>query len=77
MHTPIIILSILTKPTQKVLLICKTCSVKENLNDSNEDKIYSFEDLLFVLSEGWEDSSVLDIPDGDYNGVINAINAHY
>jgi len=62
---------------QKVLLICKTCSVEENLKSSTEEHIYTFDNLLFVISEGWSDPNILSIADGDYKDIINSINAHY
>ena len=61
---------------QKVLLIAKTSSIRKNITEER-DVIYSFGNLLFVLNNGWDDESVLDIPDGDYNSVMHSISYHY
>lgn len=61
---------------QKTLLIAKTLSIKHNLS-SDEDPIYDFSTLLYVLRVGWDDESVLEIADGDYNDVLHCINMHY
>ena len=62
---------------QKELLIAKTYSIEENLTSNDEEHIYEFDNLLHVLSEGWDDSSVLDIAEDDYCDVLYAINCHY
>lgn len=62
---------------QKVLLIAKTNSIKENLMNLSEENIYEFSNLLFVLSTGWEDESVLEISENDYADVLHSINYHY
>lgn len=62
---------------QKMLLIAKTYSIKKNICDNAEETIYEFSNFLFVLSVGWDDGSVLEIADNDYNDVLHAINYHY
>jgi len=62
---------------QKVLLVAKTYSIKKNLTDGTEEPIYEFADFLVVLSTGWDDESVTEIADNDYNDVLHAINYHY
>lgn len=61
---------------QKTLLIAKTLSIAHNLT-SNEESIYDFSTLLYVLRVGWDDESVLEIADGDYDDVLHCINMHY
>lgn len=61
---------------QKFLLIAKTGSIKQNLL-YEDDKIYDFDNFLFVLSVGWSDDSVLEIEENDYADVLHAINMHY
>lgn len=61
---------------QKVLLIAKTYSIKENLTNE-EETIYEFANLLTVLSVGWDDADVLEIEENDYNDVLHSINYHY
>lgn len=61
---------------QKVLLVAKTYSIKKNLQ-SAEEHIYSFDDLLMVLSVGWDDENIMEIPDADYNSVVYSINCRY
>lgn len=62
---------------QKILLIAKTYSIKENLTNPIEENIYEFANLLYVLSVGWDDKNVLEIDDNDYADVLHAINYHY
>lgn len=62
---------------QKVLLIAKTKSIQENSLNPNEESIYEFKNLLFVLSTGWDNEDVLEIEKDDYMDVIHAINYHY
>lgn len=61
---------------QKVLLVAKTYSIKKNLTEE-PDQIYTFRNLLLVLSIGWGDESVLDIEQDNYTEVIHSINYHY
>lgn len=61
---------------QKTLLVAKTLSIAHNLS-GNEDPIYDFSTLLYVLRVGLDDESVLEITDGDYNDVLHCINMHY
>lgn len=62
---------------QKVLLVAKTNSIRENLSNPAEDDIYEFSNLLIVLSTGWDDETVLEINQDDYTDVLHAINYHY
>ena len=61
---------------QKVLLIAKTCSIKDNLTN-DEERIYDFANLLAVLSIGWDDAGVLEIEENNYVDVLHSINCHY
>lgn len=61
---------------QKILLIAKTCSIEHNLS-GNEEPIYDFASLLYVLRVGWDDETVLEIAQNDYIDVLHTINAHY
>ncbi len=69
--------SLVDLAAQKVLLIAKTHSIEENLNSEIEEPIYEFSNLLTVLSVGWGNDEVLDIPENDYHGVIHTITYHY
>lgn len=62
---------------QKVLLVAKTYSIRQNLSSETEDHIFEFCRFLQVMSVGWDDESVLDIAENDYNDVIHTINYHY
>ena len=62
---------------QKILLIAKTCSIKDNITNENEETIFSFVNLLKVLSIGWDDMSVLEIEDNNYNEILYTITYHY
>lgn len=61
---------------QKILLVAKTHSIKQNLT-SAEEPIYEFTSFLYVLRIGWDDESVLEIAQNDFIDVLHAINAHY
>ena len=62
---------------QHLLLLSKTARIRENISSYSEDTVYDFTNLLLVLNVGFEDDDVLTIDDGDFAGVINAINVHY
>lgn len=62
---------------QKVLLLAKTYSIQQNLTNEVEEHIYEFRKFLHILSVGWDDESVLEIAENNYNDVIHAINYHY
>ena len=62
---------------QQVLLIAKTCSIKENLTSTTEEHIYEFSNLLYVLHIGWSTDDVLSIEENNYTEVIHSINYHY
>lgn len=61
---------------QKILLEAKALSIKYNLT-SDEEAIYEFNSLLYVLRIGWDDETVMDIGYNDFQGVLHAISAHY
>ena len=62
---------------QKILLIAKTYSIKSNIENENEETIFSFENLLYVLSIGWDNIDVLEIEMNNYNDVLHSITYHY
>lgn len=65
---------------QKLLLLSKADRIKENIEDSyNEkvDRIYEFPKFLHVLSVGFDDDEVESISNMDFVAVMNAINVHY
>ncbi len=62
--------------SQKELLIAKACSIEYNLKNE-EDKIYDFSRFLNVLRVGWDDESVLEIPDNSFVEVMHEISLHY
>lgn len=62
---------------QKVLLIAKTYSIKQNLENDTEEQIYDFANFLTVLSVGLDDQSILDIDENDYTDILHTINCHY
>ncbi|MBQ4070645.1 MAG: restriction endonuclease [Alphaproteobacteria bacterium] len=68
---------IVSSEAQKELLIAKTCSIQQNLSNGVEEPLYEFGKFLFVLKTGWDDESVLEIPENEYADVIHAINVHY
>ena len=62
---------------QKILLIAKTHSIKSNIENDLEETIFTFANLLFVLSIGWDDKAVLEIEENNYNDVLHSITYHY
>lgn len=62
---------------QHLLLLSKAYRIEENLTSENTEKIYDFYNLLYVLNIGFDDDNMMDIPNMDFNSVMNAINAHY
>ena len=67
-----------SKTYQRLLLLSKIERIKEHLSDSKiEKKIYKFSNLLYVLSVGFNNKDILNIEDGDFDAVIDAINRHY
>lgn len=63
---------------QHLLLLAKTKSIEENLNDDCKDNIiYDFNNFIKVLNVGFDDDNVLNIDDMDFCSVVNAINLHY
>lgn len=62
---------------QKVLLIAKTYSIKQNIESDSEDNIYDFANLLLVLSVGFDNRAVLEIDENDFNDVLHTINYYY
>ena len=62
---------------QKILLIAKTHSIKSNIENDLEETIFTFANLLFVLSVGWDDKAVLEIEENNYNDVLHTITYHY
>lgn len=62
---------------QRDLLIAKTYSIKSNIENAFEDNLYTFNNLLTVLREGWGDDDVMTISEGDYPEVIRSIQQHY
>ena len=62
---------------QKILLIAKTHSIKSNIENENEETIFAFENLLYVLSIGWDNADVLEIEVNNYNDVLHSITYHY
>lgn len=62
---------------QHLLLLSKADRIQENLSSANVEHIYEFSNLLFVLSTGFEEDTLLSIADMDFCAVVNAINRHY
>lgn len=62
---------------QHLLLLSKADRIQENLTSRELEKIYDFSNFLFVLNVGFDNESILNIPDVDFPCVVNAINLHY
>ncbi|MCX5773685.1 MAG: hypothetical protein NTX05_03640 [Fusobacteria bacterium] len=61
---------------QHLLLLAKADRIQENLVAAVED-IYEFSKFLYVLNVGFDDDSVMEISDMDFQSVVNKINVHY
>ena len=62
---------------QKILLIAKTYSIKFNIENEAEEAIFTFDNLLKVLSVGWDDIGVLEIETNNFSDVLHSISYHY
>ena len=62
---------------QHLLLLSKADRIRENLTDSRVESIYEFSKFLFVLNVGFDNDDILEIPDMDFNSIVNSINRHY
>ena len=62
---------------QHLLLLSKTNRIKENLSDTNAEKIYEFSKFLYVLNVGFDDDNILEIDDMNFADVVSLINLHY
>lgn len=62
---------------QHQLLLAKTDRICENLTSTEQEKIYEFSKLLYVLSVGFESHDVLEIDNMDFENIVRVINLHY
>ena len=62
---------------QNLLLLSKTERIRENLLSTDQERIYEFGKFLTVLNVGFDNDSVLEIPEMDFCALVSAINVHY
>lgn len=62
---------------QYICLKYKYMKIMQDLLSNSEDKFYNFEDYKIVLATGTGDDSFKNIPENDFNKIINLINFHY
>ena len=62
---------------QHLLLLSKADRIYENLTGSHIETIYDFSNFLFVLNIGFDNDSIINIPDMDFPSLINVINLNY
>ena len=62
---------------QHLLLLSKIDRIDENLSGQYGEIIYSFVNMLYVLSIGFDDDSLKEIATNDFNSVKIAIDNHY
>lgn len=62
---------------QHISLIAKSVSIRENLENSKTDKIYDFNNFMFVLFIGFEREIFKEINTMDFDRVIKEINLCY
>ena len=61
---------------QQICLLAKSCVVREDI-EQHEDPIYDFTKFLFVCCVGLDNEAFNEIENGDYDGVVTAINLAY
>lgn len=61
---------------QQICLLAKSGTIKEDI-EQQIDPMYNFQKFLYVLCVGFENDAIMEIEDGDFDGVIMAINLEY
>jgi hypothetical protein len=56
--------------------LAKSATIREDL-ETHSEPIYSFDNFLYVLFIGLEKESFKNIENGDYDGLVTAINLAY
>ena len=67
----------ISKIYQYYCLIAKVGKIKENIEQNTLPKIYSFEDLIYVLNTGLETDDFSKITYIDFENIIRLIELHY
>lgn len=65
------------REAQKSLLIAKAYSIKQNLEKESEESIFSFSNFLNILSEGFDDESIKEICENNFDEVFCRIDDFY
>lgn len=69
---------LIDKDFQYMCLICKTESIRRNLQDGfGTPMIYSFENYMTVLDTGFSSSFFMGLEQDDYNSVLSGIEMNY
>lgn len=69
---------LLDKGFQYMCLICKTESIRRNLQDGfGTPMFYSFENYMTVLDTGFSSSFFMGLEQDDYNSVLSGIEMNY
>lgn len=64
--------------TKVMCLICKTESIRRNLQDGfGTPMFYSFENYMTVLDTGFSSSFFMGLEQDDYNSVLSGIEMNY
>lgn len=69
--------NVISEEYQQLLLLSKNGRIQENIENSDEDTIYSFDKFAFVLSVGLDNDAFRSVEDMDFVGIANKINSHY
>ena len=70
------ILKKINREYQHICLLAKSDTIRYDIEHHSEP-IYSFEKFLYVLFIGLESDSFSQIENGDYDGLVTAINLAY
>lgn len=67
----------INKEYQYLLLVCKIDAIKNNLQNSKEERIYNFNDMIYVLNTGLNTEEFSNIKEMDFDSVIRHLEYIY
>ncbi len=62
---------------QHLLLLSKADRIRENLEGQYGERIYEFDNFIYVLNTGFDNDVAVSIPTMDFEMVVDTINLHY
>lgn len=67
----------ISKTYQYLLLLSKADRIRENLSQSDFERVYDFSNFLYVLQIGFDNDEISEIENMNFEMVVNAINRYY